>query len=151
VLVRCGVNDLDALAVRCQRLRRDLRQPVARWSPDRLVEALHQAVVVRGWPAQLAPAALLAVAADPATRSPTRLACPGPWWDAVEPSRPVLSSADVPELVDLEARLLEADGRRVWAQQRARDDLAERGEPLTRLAVARRACELLEQAELTPC
>lgn len=55
------------------------------------------------------------------------------------------------ELDALEKRLLEADGRRLWAQQRAREDLHAHGEPLTRLAVARRACILLDDAELTPC
>ena len=51
----------------------------------------------------------------------------------------------------LEARLAEVGGSRVWAQQQARAQLAERGEPITRLSVARLACQLLDQAELTPC
>jgi hypothetical protein len=50
------------------------------------------------------------------------------------------------ELQALEARLAEADGRRVWAQQRARDDLAQRGLPVTRID-RRPACELLDAAE----
>ncbi len=151
LLARCGIADLDALAVRCQQLRRDLGQPSARWSGRRLVEVLHEAVVVKGWPAQQAETALLAVASDPLTKSPTRLACPGPWWDTTEARRPLLTSSEVAELSQLEVRLRESDGRRVWAQQRARADLADRGELLTRLAVARRACQLLDEAELTPC
>jgi len=51
----------------------------------------------------------------------------------------------------LETRLADADGARVWAQQQAREQLATRGEPVTRLAVARLACTLLDHAETTPC
>ena len=80
-----------------------------------------------------------------------RLACPGPWWDEASSLGPAARYEERGELDRLEARLLEADGQRVWAQQHARADLAERGEPLTRLNVARRACELLEDAELTAC
>ncbi len=78
------VEDLDALAAECQRLRRCLGLPAARWTPPRLAEVLHEAVAVRGWPATAARPALLAVAADPATKSPMRLTCPGPWWEAAE-------------------------------------------------------------------
>ena len=90
------------------------------------------------------------VAADPATRSPTRLSCPGPWWDRTDPRPGALAPDEVAELDQLEVRLREADGRRVWLQQRARADLAERGQALTRLGVARRACQLLDEVELTP-
>jgi hypothetical protein len=62
------------------------------------------------------------------TRSPMRLAWPGPWWDEVPAVRAATSCDDRSDLARLEARLLEADGRRVWAQQRARADLTERGE-----------------------
>lgn len=55
------------------------------------------------------------------------------------------------ELDTLELRLREADGRRVWLQQRARAHLSERGEPLTRLSVARQARYLLDEAEPSPC
>jgi hypothetical protein len=81
----------------------------------------------------------------------TRLACPGPWWDDVSSVGPAARYDDRGELDRLEARLLEADGRRVWAQQHARADLAARGEPLSRLNVARRACKVLDDAELTAC
>ena len=75
-----------------------------------------------------------------------RLACPGPWWDEVRQA-PTATAGE--EHGEWEARLLEADGRRVWAQQRARADLTDRGLPVSRLNVARRACELLDAAELT--
>ena len=118
---------------------------------DRLVDVLTEAVRRRRWPAHLAAAALVRVAADPTTRSPMRLACPGPWWDEASFVESAVGYDDRGELDRLEARLLEADGRRVWAQQPARADLAQRGEALTRLNVARRACELLDGAELTAC
>jgi hypothetical protein len=151
LLELCRINDLEVLAGRCQRLRLDLGQNAALWSADRLVDVLTEAVTRRGWPGRLAAAALVRVAADPTTRSPMRLACPGPWWDEVSAAKWTAPCDNGSELDRLEGRLLEADGRRVWAQQRARVDLAERGEPLTRLNVARRACDLLDDAELTAC
>jgi len=151
LLERCGVDDLDGLASRCQDLRRRLGQPAARWAALRLVPVLRDAVVVKGWPAAAAAAALVMIAGDPATRSPTRLSCPGPWWDRADTRPGALAPDEVAELDQLEVRLREADGRRVWLQQRARADLTERGEPLTRLGVARRACRLLDEVELTPC
>jgi hypothetical protein len=151
LLELCGIDDLEVLAGRCQRLRLEMGQHAALWSANRLVDVLTEAVSRRRWPAHLAAAALVRVAADPTTRSPMRLACPGPWWDEVSARQPTTRYDGHAELEGLEARLLEADGRRVWAQQRARADLAGRGEPLTRLNVARRACELLDDAELTAC
>ena len=151
LLTRCGVDDLVGLAARCQDLRRRLGQPAARWAAPRLLLVLRDAVVVKGWPAAAAAAALVMVAVDPATRSPTRLSCPGPWWDRTGSRPATLAPPEVAELDQLEVRLREADGRRVWLQQRARADLTERGEALTRLRVARRACQLLEEVELTPC
>ncbi len=151
LLARCGVHDLSHLAARCQELRRRLGQPSARWAAGPLMQVLREAVLVKGWPAPRAAAALLAVAGDPATKSPQRLPCPGPWWDEPAAQGTVLSPEDVLELERLEARLLEADGRRVWLQQRARAELAERGQAVSRLEVARRACQLLDEAELTPC
>lgn len=101
--------------------------------------------------AQLAPA-LRALAADPETLGPMRLPWPGPGWDSAEhrhqaPNDPALLA----EQDALEAQLLEAGGSRVWAQQQARAQLADRGQPITRLAVARLACQLLHQAETTAC
>ena len=153
LLAACGIANLDQLARECQRLRRGLGKPQARWSADRLLEVLREAVSVRGWPAPLAARALRTLAADPATLGPMRLPCPGPWWDAAEqPHRePLTDAALLAEQEALEARLSEADGSRVWAQQQARAGLADRGEPITRLSVARLACHLLDHAELTPC
>jgi hypothetical protein len=153
LLAACGIANLDQLARECQRLRRGLGKPQARWSADRLLEVLREAVSVRGWPAPLAARALRTLAADPATLGPMRLPCPGPWWDAAEQPHhePLTDPALIAEQEALEARLSEAGGSRVWAQQQARARLAERGEPITRLAVARLACQLLDEAELTPC
>jgi len=41
-------------------------------------------------------------------------------------------------------------GRRLWLQQQADADLTTAGQPVTRLAVARRAFELLDEAKCTP-
>ncbi|NLT56859.1 MAG: hypothetical protein GXX79_20305 [Actinomycetales bacterium] len=151
VLGVLGLKSLDAVAEECRAMRRRLSLPAARWTPRALAEVLTEAVLVRGWPADDAIAALLAVAAAPATRSPARLACPGPWWDTAEAKRlqgaAGADPADFAELAWLEARLAEVDGARVWAQRQARDHLARSGEPVTRLAVARLARRLLEESE----
>lgn len=76
--------DLEALAARCQQLRRTLSAPTARWTPACLSIALDLAVRHRGWPQALAYDALLAVAADPMTRSPMRLAETGSGWETAE-------------------------------------------------------------------
>ena len=149
VLAVLGLDNLDGVAEECRAARRRLGLPAARWTARALAEVLSEAVLVRGWPADDAIAALLAVAADPATRSPARLACPGPWWDIAEAKRlrgavnadPAIAA----ELARLETRLVEADGARVWAQRQARDHLARSGEPVTRLAVARLSCRLLDE------
>lgn len=153
LLAACGIDNLDQLARECQRLRRGLGKPQARWSADRLLEVLREAVSVRGWPAPLAARALRTLAADLTTLGPMRLPCPGPWWDAAEqPHRERLTDpALIAEQDALEARLAEAGGSRVWAQQQARARLADRGEPVTRLSVARLACQLLDEAELSAC
>jgi len=153
LLARCGIGDLQALAADCQRRRRRLGAPTARWTAGRLLPVIAQAAKVGGWPPQLIGPALRALAVDPATRSPMRLPYPGPWWDTAETGQ--MPSADrtahIAEQERLEARLAEADGSRVWAQQQARAQLTARGETVTRLAVARLACQLLDQAELSPC
>jgi len=154
LLEACGVDGLKSLADECQQLRRDLGKPTARWSAERLVEVLRETVIVRGWPARLTVPALRTLAADPATQGPMRLACPGPWWDGTQSEsqlRRGQGSAAAAELEGLEVQLLEADGQRLWAQQQAREDLAGRGQPVTRLTVARRACQLLQEAEVNPC
>jgi hypothetical protein len=108
---------------------------------------LDEAVVVRGWPAEAAGPALLAVAADPVTKSPMRLRCPGPWWEAAEHAGHAEDShADsAAEVAEFEARLDEVGGLRVSLQQQARTELAAEGAPVNRWSVSRRACELLDR------
>lgn len=138
----CGIGDWDAFVADCQRLRRTVGQPVGRWSGHCLLAALQLAVRGRGWPASRAAAALLLVAADPATRSPMRLAEAGPWWD--EPTANAQHSDDgVDELDAMEAELADSGGLRVLLQRQARDQLASEGMPATRTTVTRRAFELL--------
>jgi hypothetical protein len=148
LLDACGIDDIDQLSIELQQQRRVLGQPVARWTPSRLVEVLHEAVTVRGWPAPAAAPALKAIAADRETKSPMRLPCPGPWWDLAE--RAVTHAEHDPgaaaELQRLEERLAEVDGRRVALQRQARAELEAAGLSLSRLTVARRACELLDRA-----
>jgi hypothetical protein len=150
LLAACGIDDLDELALRCQQVRRDLGQPSARWATRCLAAALHLAVIGRGWPAPHAVAALLTVAADPATRSPMRLAEAGPWWDSAErmntvraPNAPV----DPTELSELEAQLDAQDGRRVLLQRTAREQLTAEGQVLTRVTVLRRAAQILNEPD----
>ena len=71
----------DDYVAEVQRTRQAAGQPLTRWSAAHLLTALDLAVRGRGWPADHAATALLHVAADPATRSPARLAEAGPWWD----------------------------------------------------------------------
>jgi hypothetical protein len=75
LLAACAITDLPALAGDCQRLRRGLGKTAARWTEDRLLDALRDAVLVRGYAAPNAGPALRALAADPATHSP-------PGWPA---------------------------------------------------------------------
>jgi hypothetical protein len=126
LIAECGIDDWDGFVNQCQALRRHLGQPTGRWSHHCLLAAIQLAVRVRNWPAAHVPAALLAVAADPATRSPMRLAESGPWWD-----EPVVRDApvgDAAELAAMEADLSDAGGE---------------GTPTTRATVARRAHALL--------
>jgi len=69
-----GIGDADAYTADIAALRRDAGGPSARWACPSLVAALQAAVKARGWPAEHAAHALRIVAADPATRSPMRLA-----------------------------------------------------------------------------
>jgi len=111
---------------------------------------LHRSIHDDGWPVVSAVPALLALAADPATNSPARLTCPGPWWNAAETTTASSTTpAERPELVELEERLAEADGYRVSAQRLARERLAAEGAPVTRLSVARRACQLLDESAVS--
>ncbi|WP_198955104.1 helix-turn-helix domain-containing protein [Kineosporia sp. R_H_3] len=146
-----GPVDLEQIAGECRQLRADLGLPSRLWTADHLAQVLLAAVRDHDRPAESAVAALLTVAADPATRTPARLACPGPWWET--PGRPTdgESASHAPpdsstpgELEDLERRLAETDGARVLLQRRAREALEREGRPLTRLTVARRAVQILE-------
>jgi hypothetical protein len=144
LLRSCGITDLNALAERRQKLRRDHHLPTTRWAAPCLHAALHVAVVNRGWPASQAQLALLTVAADTTTRSPMRLAEAGPWWDqpAVASREP---TADPTELARLEQVLDDTDGLRPVLQAKARQQLADEGTPTTRLEVMRRAVSLLQE------
>ncbi len=85
---------------------------------------------------------MLQVAADPATRSPARLAEAGPWWDPAEvPAQPNQgASAD---LHALEAELDAVGGFRIQLQHAAREQLRSDRQPVTRGTVITRAVELL--------
>jgi len=135
----CGIDDLDALATRCAELRRALGNSTTRWMPACLLPAIALAVLHRGWPARLVEPALLAVAADPSTRSPMRLAEAGPWWDQTEEPDPF----DERELAEWNAQLDELDGRRPALQAQARAELESERLPVTRASVMRRAVEIL--------
>jgi hypothetical protein len=91
-----------------------------------VADVLAVAVLDVGWPVAVAVPALLALAADPATRSPARLSCAGPWWD----TPPRTGGLDGPDgrgpggVADLEALLAETGGLRVALQRQARAELA---------------------------
>jgi hypothetical protein len=111
-----------------------------------LTRVLASAVLDHGWHAAAAMPALLAIAADPATRSPARIMCAGPWWDDERPGggTPRTGVGSSGEFERLEAQLAQADGRRVWAQRLACEQLTPEQRPLTRFDVARRACQILD-------
>lgn len=139
---------LEQLAAACRRLRQDLRRPAALWTADRLADVLAVAVLDAGWPASTAVQALLTVAADPVTRSPARLSCPGPWWDdAAASGLAATAPGEGDDVAVLEAVLAETGGLRVALQRRARDELTTEGLPVTRATVARRAIHLLHAQE----
>jgi hypothetical protein len=155
-LTSLGITDMAGYVADVQALRADAGASIGRWSRPPLVAALQAAVRARGWPESTAAAALKAVAADPVTRSPMRLAEAGPWWDFTSvaagnnlPDRVADISCDqgggrVP-LEVAEAELAEADGLRVVLQRHAREQLAAEGTPVTRVTVLRRAHQLLVQ------
>jgi len=141
----CGIADWNKFVEDCQRLRRTLGQPVGRWSGHCLLAALQLATRGRGWPASHAAAALRAVAADPATRSPMRLAEAGPWWD--EPTTSTAAPDGAGELAAMEAELADTDGLRIVLQRQASAELAAEGSPVTRATVTRRAHRLLVERQ----
>jgi len=134
---------LTALVTRCQQLRADAGLMVGRWTLRCVLAAL-QAALQRGRPPDRLVPALLGVAADPGTRSPMRLAEAGPWWDP--PARTPLQRThqEQAELDELEGFLADRDDR-AWLQAQARALLAEAGEPVDRLGVARRARRLADR------
>lgn len=143
LLAACGISDLDAYATEVQAIRRQIGQPSVRWTGPCLLAALQLAVKVRSWPAHAARQALLLVAADPRTRSPMRLAEAGPWWDHAHKQALQRTPQEQAELDGLERLLADCDDRAVL-QAEARRQLADDGQPITRLSVARRAARLLE-------
>jgi hypothetical protein len=139
--------DLEAVAEECRAARRRLGLPSARWTSRVLAVVIQRAVDDHGWPADAAIPALIALAADPQTRSPARLEQPGPWWNAAETTlRARQRHEHADELRELEAWLAETGGARVTAQRRAREHLAATGRPMTALAVARLASQYLGRA-----
>jgi len=140
------IDDVARVAADCRAARARLGQATGLWTTSAVARVLHRSVVEHGWPAEAAVPAVLALAADPDTRGPGRLPCPGPWWEAAERRQsPADCASSREELAHLEARLAEADGHRVRVQRLAREQLTAEGADLTRLGVARRACALLDQ------
>ena len=137
----CGISNWSEFGEACRRARRTLGQPVGRWSNPCLGAALQLAVIAREWPAVAAPSALLAVAADPATRSPMRVAEAGPWWDGQASQSTATASREQVEAA--ESVLAEAGGIRVIVQREARVQLRAEGVPVSRASVALRARDLL--------
>jgi hypothetical protein len=142
LIEQCGIGDWDGFVNQCQALRRQLGQPTGRWSKHCLLAAIQLTVRARNWPAAQTKTALLSVAADPATRSPMRLAEAGPWWD--EPG-PATAASDIAaaDLAAMEADPADAGGLRPLLQRQAREELAAQGVPTTRATVTRRAHALL--------
>lgn len=141
---KCGIEDWAAFVADCAGRRRSAGRPGVRWTGPCLDAALQLAVRGRDWPAQLAARALLAVAADPESRSPMRLAEAGPWWDEADSTATFPIAAHVVE--DAAAQLAEVDGLRVGLQQRARAELKAEGRPCNRSTVVVRAAEMLREA-----
>ncbi len=144
LLEAVGHPDMADVAARCVELREHLGLPARLWTETALLGVLADAVLDRGLAADIAVPALLSLAADPVTRSPARLPCPGPWWElTTAPQAGVAGEFATDELAALEARLAEVDGDRVRLQRLAREQLRQERRPVTRLTVARRACALL--------
>jgi len=147
VLAACGITDLETLTARCVAARNALDQPTGRWTPHALALAIQLAVTHRGWPPAAVIPALLAVAADPATRSPVRLAEAGPWWDTLAAAGKDQGGDDyhASDLEALEARLAETGGRRPGLQAQARTELRDEGLPVTRATVTQRSVQILDR------
>jgi len=146
LLEACGITELDELAAQCMTARQVLGKPTARWTARCLGVVIKLAVVTRGWPPASIEQALLAVAQDPESRSPARVAEAGPWWDTQTPGAG--QAMDAHELAEMEARLAETDGLRPAIQAQARAELTAEGMPVIRSTVARRACAILDLQQL---
>lgn len=149
VLGLIGEGERVAVAEQVRGIRRSHGKPVARWATPCLRLALHAAVVVRGWPPDQAVRALLAVAADPDTRSTMRLAEAGPWWDE-PPVTAANSATQADDLAALEARLDAVDGLRIHLQRQARAELAAEGLAVTRSTVLARPCQIMNRPQSEP-
>ena len=99
-------------------------------------------------PATVIPA-LLDVAADPATRSPVRLAEAGPWWNTPATAGKDQGGDDhhASDLEALQARLAGTGGRRPGLQAQARTELRDEGLPATRATVTRRSVQILDRLQ----
>jgi hypothetical protein len=75
---------LVQLVTDCRRIRADLGLPVGAWTLPNVLKTI-SGVRLDYEPAAI-PAALRAVAADPATQVPGRLKGAGPWWDTRSPA-----------------------------------------------------------------
>ena len=126
--------------------RQVLGKPTARWTARCLAVVITLAAVARGWPPASVKQALLAVAQDPESRSPARVAESGPWWDTQTLGAD--QAMDAHELAEMEARLAETDGLRPALQAQARAELTAEGMPVLRSTVARRACAILDLHQL---
>jgi hypothetical protein len=146
LLEACGITDLDELARQCMAARQLLGKPTALWTARCLAVVITLAVVTRGWPPASMEQAVLAVAQDPESRSPARVAEAGPWWDTQTLGAD--QAMDAHELAELEARLAETDGLRPALQAQARAELTTEGMPVIRSAVAHRACAILDLHQL---
>jgi len=146
LLEACAITDLDQLARQCMTARQVLGKPTARWTARCLATVINLAVVTRGWPPASMEQALLAVAQDPESRSPARVAEAGPWWDTLTLGAD--QAMDTHELAEMEARLAETNGLRPAIQAQARAELTAEGMPVIRSTVARRACAILDLHQL---
>ena len=146
LLDACAITDLDHLAAQCMSARQMLGKPTTRWTARCLAVVINLTVVTRGWPPASMEQALLAVAQDPESRSPARVAEAGPWWDTQTLGTD--QAIDAHELAGMEARLAETDGLRPALQAQARAELTAEGMPVIRSTVARRACAILDLHQL---
>ncbi len=145
MLARCGITNLDELAQRCQNSRQALGLSPTRWAGPCLLAAI-QLALLRGWPPEQIPHALLTLAADRETRSPMRLAEAGPWWDQPPPPPPELDGVDGVDLAALEAELDDIPEQRPALQAKARAELADEHLPVTRATVTARAVQILHRS-----